>query len=131
MRSYLMEVVGEGRLDLIERIAHENMVDEANLAFGGPTGRAGLVAHVKGFRRNVHDLDIEIRRIVAETNHVMAWWSFTGILAGPWFNRPVTNERFDGNVFSFFELDEGLVRRYSLWLHATLDPPIVFDSSRP
>lgn len=44
------------------------MVDEANQAFGGPPGRAGLVAHVKGFRRNIEDLNIEIQNIVGNTD---------------------------------------------------------------
>jgi hypothetical protein len=36
METYLSEVVLGGRLELIEQIAREDMVDEANQAFGGP-----------------------------------------------------------------------------------------------
>ena len=53
MRTYLEEVVARGRLELIEELTNANMVDEANQAFGGPPGRAGLAAHAKGFRRNI------------------------------------------------------------------------------
>ena len=66
MRCYLQQVAGEGRLDLIDEIAHEDMVDEANQAFGGPPGRAGLVAHVKGFRKHLNDIDLRIERIGPE-----------------------------------------------------------------
>ncbi|MEO1065209.1 MAG: ester cyclase [Actinomycetota bacterium] len=131
MRTYLVEVGGKGRVDLIDELAQPDMVDEANQAFGGPPGRDGLVAHVVGFRRNVTDLEVDVRRIVAGDDEVMAWWSFTGTLSGPWLGRTPTGERFDGDVFSFFELTDGLISRYRLWLHARLDPPAVFDSSRP
>ena len=65
MRTYLDEVVAQGRLELIEELANADMVDEANQAFGGPPGRAGLVAHVKGFRRNIGNLQVTVDRIVA------------------------------------------------------------------
>ena len=131
METYLVEVVGNGRLDLIEHLARPDMVDEANQAFGGPPGRDGLVAHVVGFRRNVGDLAVTVERVVAGTDEVMAWWSFTGTHVGPWLNRTPTGRPISGTAFSFFELVEGTVSRYRVWLHAALDEPVVFDSSRP
>ncbi|MEM7541077.1 MAG: hypothetical protein AAF384_05760 [Pseudomonadota bacterium] len=61
----------------------------------------------------------------------MAWWSFHGIHAGPWFRDAATNEPIYGTVFSFFELQDALISHYRVWLHAALDPPVVFDSSNP
>jgi predicted ester cyclase len=107
------------------------MVDEANQAFGGPTGRDGLVAHVVGFRRNVGDLRLTIDRIVAGTDDVMAWWSFTGIHVGPRLGRTPTGQEISGTTFSFFDRVDGRISRYRVWLHAVLDEPVVFDSSRP
>jgi predicted ester cyclase len=131
MRTYLLEVVVNGRLELIEDLAHPDMVDEANQAFGGPTGRDGLVAHVVGFRRNVGDLRLTIDRIVAGTDDVMAWWSFTGTHVGPWLGRTPTGQEISGTTFSFFDLVDGRISRYRVWLHAVFDEPVVFDSSRP
>ena len=84
MRTDLDEDVARGRLELIEELSDSDMVDEANQAFRGPPGRAGLVAHVKGFRRNIGDLGVTVERIVAGDNSVVAWWSFTGLLTGTW-----------------------------------------------
>ena len=42
MKTYLIEVGQNGRLDLIKTIAQPDMIDEANRAFGGPVGRDGL-----------------------------------------------------------------------------------------
>ncbi len=131
MRTYLEEVAGNGRLDLIEALAQPDMVDEANQAFGGPAGRDGLVAHVVGFRRNVGDLEVRIERIVAGEDCVMAWWSFTGTHVGPWLGRAPSGEAISGTVFSFFDLADGRISRYRLWLCAQFDEPVIFDSSRP
>jgi predicted ester cyclase len=131
METYLTEVVVGGRLALIDELAREDMVDEANQAFGGPPGRAGLVAHVVGFRRNVGDLALRVERIVAGPDEVMGWWSFTGTHDGPWLNRAPTGKPISGTAFSFFELIDGRISRYRVWLHADLDEVVVFDSSRP
>lgn len=131
METYLTEVVVNGRLDLIDEIARPDMVDEANQAFGGPPGRAGFVAHVVGFRRNVSDVALTIDRIVAGTDEVMGWWSFSGVHVGPWLNQKPTGEPISGTAFSFFDLVEGQISRYRVWLHAALAQPVVFDSSRP
>ncbi len=131
METYLLEVAGRGRLDLIEELALPDMVDEANQAFGGPAGSEGLVQHVVGFRRAVKDLRLDVDRIVAGTDAVMAQWSFSGIHARPWLGRAPTQGPISGVVFSFFDLMDGRISRYRLWLHALLDEPVVFDSSRP
>jgi len=131
MERYLTEVAIEGRLEVIDELAQPDMVDEANAAFGGPAGRAGLVAHVKGFRRHVRDAELKVHRIVAGEQEVMAWWSFRGTHAGPWLGREPTGNRITGTVFSFFELRGGLVSRYRLWLHARFPEDVIFDSSDP
>jgi predicted ester cyclase len=128
MRSYLEDVARDQQLELLEGMAHPDMIDEANLAFGGPQGRDGLIAHVRGFHRNIDQLQLEIKEIVGSRSRVMAWWSFSGIHAGPWLGIKPTKERFTANVFSFFALKDGLIERYRLWLQAELNPPVTFDS---
>ena len=131
MRTYLEEVVARGRLELVEELSNADMVDEANQAFGGPPGRAGLVAHVKSFRRNIGDLEVTVERIVAGDNSVAAWWSFTGLLTGAWLGRPPTGKPIRGSVFSFFDLVDGRINRYRLFLHAEFPESVVVDTSRP
>jgi len=132
MTTYLTEVVLEGRLDLIEELAQPDMVDEANQAFGGPPGRDGLVAHVVGFRRNVDDFQLTIDKVVPGDGEVMAWWSFTGTLVGPWLGRQPHGGPISGTAFSFFDLgDDGRITRYRVWLHAQVPETVVLDSSNP
>ena len=131
METYLIEVGQNGRLELIETITQPDMVDEANRAFGGPSGRDGLIAHVKKFRSQIGELKLEIKRIVANENEVMAHWFFTGIHRGPWLRREATGKEVSADVFSFFTLKEGLISYYRLWLHAMIDGSVIFDSSCP
>jgi len=131
MEAYLTEVVVNGRLELIEELAHPDMVDEANQAFGGPPGREGLVAHARGFGRNISDLKVSIDQIVAGTDEVMAKWSFTGKLVGPWLGSTPTGKEISCTAFSFFTIRDGRISFYRVWLHAMLDEPVIFDSSSP
>lgn len=130
LRSYLQDVVVGGRLELVDELAHPDMVDEANRLFGGPSGRAGLVAHAKAFRRHIEDVQVSIERIVGNDDSAMAWWSFSGIHAGPWLGRAPTGERIEVTVFSCFDVMDGRISRYRLWLCAEFDEPVVFDTSR-
>ena len=127
----MIEIAQNGRIDFIENIAHPDMIDEANRAFGGPDGRDGLKAHVKTFRRQIGKLKLEIKHIVGNENEVMAHWFFTGIHRGPWLKREATGKEVSADVFSFFTLKHGLISYYRLWLHAMIDGPVIFDSSCP
>ena len=125
-----MEAGLKGDLSVLEDIAQPDMVDEANLVFGGPAGREGLVQHVVGFRRAVADLEIKIKRIVPGDNEIMAWWSFGGTHVRPWLGREPSGKPISGNVFSFFDLRDGKISRYRLWLNAELaDESVSFDST--
>ena len=129
MRIYLERVARNGETDLIEELAHPDMIDEANAAFGGPPGRAGLVAHVTGFRKHIPDARMEIERIVADEHCAMAWWRFTGTHAGPWLGVPATGGPVSGTVVSLFEMRDGRIARYRLTLTADVDGLRTFDTS--
>ncbi|MDE0422389.1 MAG: ester cyclase [Gammaproteobacteria bacterium] len=61
MRRYLTEVVAQGKLELIDELAAEDMVDHTQTI----PGRAGLVAHVKSFRERNRDVELNVERIIA------------------------------------------------------------------
>ncbi|MBU2648383.1 ester cyclase [bacterium] len=126
-----LEVIANGRLELIAELAQPDLVDEANQVFGGPPGRDGLTSHVKGFRRHIGALKVNIDQVIAGNDEVMTQWSFTGIHVGPCLSRTATRREISGTVFSFFPLEDGRISHYRVWLHAMLDEPVVFDSSNP
>ena len=129
METYLNEVAKNGNLDLIDELAHEDMLDEANQIFGGPKGRDGFKAHVVGFQRNITDATLEIKEIVGGNKQAMAWWQFSGHHTGPWLGINPTGQKISGTVFSFFDITEGKIARYRLWLCAYLPQKVVFDTS--
>ena len=130
MRTSLYDVAIGERLELIDEIAALDMVDEANTVFGGPEGRAGLVAHVRGFRKHIQDCQIEVHRIVGASDEVMAWWGFEGLHIGPWLGKKATHQAVKGTVFSHFEVRDGLIERYRLYLNAEFtDAVAIFDTS--
>ncbi len=136
VEAYFREAGGAGSLERIAALAHEDMVDEANQAFGGPPGRAGLLAHVKGFWRAIADLRVEVGRIAVGLNdagaeEAMACWRFTGRHVAPWLGRDGDGAAISGDVISIFTLREGKIAHYRLWLCAQFaDGAVVFDSTR-
>ena len=131
MHTYLYEVAINERLDLIDEIASIDLVDEANAIFGGPPGREGLKAHVIGFRKYVEECRIDVHKIVGATEDVIAWWSFEGLHVGPWLGKVATQRPVVGTVFSQFDVQDGLVQRYRLYLNAEFSDAIaLFDTSR-
>ena len=129
MRTYLEEVVANERLELIPEIANEDMVDEVTAGAGGPPGRDGLVAHVTGFSNAFSDRKITIRRIVANDDEVMAWYTADGILSGDLGTMTATGQPLTGHFFSFFDIRDGKISRYRVFAHFGSDPPAVFDST--
>ena len=122
MDMFLNTIVKTGKLDLInENLAHSDMIDEANVIFGGPVGITGLKLHVKGFHKNISNSKVKVENILASDDKVMGWWSFEGIHSGPWLNVTPTNEHCSANVFSYFDLQDGKVSRYHLSLKTMLD----------
>ena len=98
MHTYLYEVAINERLDLIDEIAASDLVDEANAIFGGPPGREGLKAHVRGFRKYVQDCRIDVHKIVGAAEVAMGWWSFEGLHVGPWLGKVATERSVTGTV---------------------------------
>ncbi len=129
MRTYLEEVAVKGRLDLIPELAAENIVDEAAVAEGGPPGREGLVAHVTGFLAALPDRIITIRKILANDDDVMAWWTCEGTPVTEFAGVPPTGKRMFGHVFSFFNITDGKISWYRFFAHVGFDTPVGVDTT--
>ncbi len=129
MRTYLEEVGIKRRLDLIPEIAAEDMVDEVIAAEGGPPGREGLVAHVMGFHATFPEFTVTIRKILANDDEVMAWWTFEGSPVTEFWGVPPTGNSVSGHVFSFFSITDGKISRYRFFIHVGFDTPVSFDTT--
>jgi predicted ester cyclase len=129
MRTYLEEVVANERVELIPEIANEDMVDEVTAGVGGPPGRDGLVAHVTAFCNAFSDRKITIRRIVANDDEVMAWYTADGILSGDLGPMTATGQALTGQFFGFFDIRDSKISRYRVFAYVGYDPPFAVDST--
>jgi steroid delta-isomerase-like uncharacterized protein len=108
MRSYLTEVVGKRRYELIPQLAAEDMIDHTQAL----KGRQGLVNHVQNFHRTFPDVTIQINRIVAGENDAVGWWSLKGTHSQELFGQPGSGKALEFDVVSFFRLKDGLLAEY-------------------
>ena len=102
MRRYLTEVVAAGRLEVLDEIAAENVVDHTAVAAGWGEGRAGLERHVRFFRNCVPDLEITIQRLIASDDEVVGVWRVNGTHSAPLFGVPATGKVIEWTNVSIF-----------------------------
>lgn len=113
MRRYLTEVVADGKLDVLDEIAADDMVDHTAVAAGWGRGRAGLVKHVTYFRRVVEDLEVTVERIVASDDEVVGIWRVRGTHVGELFGVPATGRTLDYRNASVFRVEDGRIVDYT------------------
>ena len=100
MTTYVHQVIGEARTDLLEELANQDMVDNAVVAAGGPTGIEGLRLHVNAAIAVMSDRSTTITRIVASDDEVVAWWTVSGVHAAPFLGVDATGRRFTAKALS-------------------------------
>lgn len=113
MRLYLEEVVGSGKLHLLDEIAAEDMVDHTAVAAGWGTGRPGLVRHVTYFRQTLPDLAVTVQRLIASDDEVVGIWRVAGTHQGSLFGYPATGRRLEWSNASVFKVDHGKITDYT------------------
>ncbi len=110
MRRYLTEVVAQGRLELIPELAAEDMTDHTQSI----PGRAGLVAHVKGFRARNQDLELKVERIIASDDEVVGIWTWRATHSTDMYGVPATGKPLEVRVASLFRLRDGKLVDYQV-----------------
>lgn len=137
MRRYLMEVVAEGRLEVLEEIADENIVDHAAVAAGWGEGRAGLEQHVRGFRGCIPDPEITIERLIASDSEVVGVWRVRGVHSAEIFGVPATGKTIEWSNASIFRVEQEKIVDYRVvpgaleavrQMGASIDVPAVAES---
>lgn len=113
MRRYLTEVVAQGKLDVLEEIAAEDVIDHTAVAAGWGHGRAGLVRHVTYFRRVVEDLEVDVERLIASDDEVVGIWRVRGTHVGELFGVPATGRTLDYVNASIFRVEDGRIVDYT------------------
>jgi len=115
MRIYLEEVI-QGHAERLNDIAAPDVLDHAAVALGLRPGRDGWLDHVASFNSGISDPVIDIRRIVADDDNVVGWWTAAGTHNDTFLGVPATGREISGQAVSFFKLRDGMVVEYELVL---------------
>ena len=110
MRRYLTEVVALGKLELIDELAAEDMVDHTQTT----PGRAGLVAHVKSFRERNRDVELTVERIIASDDEVVGIWTWRATHSTDMYGVPPLGRKLEVRVASIFRLRDGMLVDYEV-----------------
>jgi predicted ester cyclase len=115
MSLYLNEVVQLGKIELLDDIAAEDMVDHAAIEAGLGPGRSGIEQHVRYFRKCMPDLQITIERIIASQDEVVGVWRARGTHSEFLFGIPGTKKVIEVTSASIFRLKEGKIIDYKVF----------------
>lgn len=115
MSTYLEEVLGQRRFDLIPGIAADDLVDHTQPHLRGPDA---LVAHASSFCDNTPDLRIEVLRIIATDDTALGIWQWRGDPKRPsavsTSGAPVTPRL----IASLFDISNGKITQYRAFIDA-------------
>jgi steroid delta-isomerase-like uncharacterized protein len=111
MRRYLTEVVAQGKFELIEELAAEDMQDHTQSI----PGRAGLERHVRGFRETLPDVEVTVERIIATENEAIGIWKWRGTHSKQMFGVPATGRTVECRACSIFMLRDGMLVDYEVF----------------
>ena len=113
MRLYVEEVVARGRIELLDEIAADDVVDHTAVAAGWGTGRQGLVKHVRTACASLGNLQATVERVIASSDEVVGVWRVRAIHIGPLFGIPATHKPLDWRNASIFRVRDGRITDYT------------------
>ena len=108
MRCYLTEVVAQGKLELIDGFAAEDMVDHTQT----DRGPAALRRHVSRFRARLDDFEIHVERIIASDDEVVGVWRLRTTHTMELWGLTPTGKPFEARTVSIFRLKDGMLVDY-------------------
>ncbi len=115
MSTYLDEVLGQRRFDLIPGIVADDLIDHTQPHL---RGSAALDAHARGFCDNTPDLRIEVLRIIATDETALGIWR--------WYGEPEKPSAVSNSgapvaprlIASLFDISNGKVTEYRAFVDA-------------
>lgn len=114
MATYLGEVLGKRRFDLIPEFVDDEMLDHAT----GMRGPSALHAHATGFCENIPGVEIEVESIVATKDAAFGIWNWKGEPLQSMGNSENGNPVFPQRVLSVFKLSGGMLIEYEAFVDA-------------
>lgn len=114
MQTYLTQVLGNRKFELIAGFAADDMVDHTQSA----RGPAALEAHARAFCENIRDLEIEVERIFATDDTAVGIWRWSGTLIQSWGVSATGDSIYPRVIASIFRFEDGMVVDYQVFVDA-------------
>lgn len=114
MRTYLTEVLGNRRFELIPEFVADDMVDHTR----PDRGPAALDAHARGFCTNIPDVEIEVLDVIATDDAAIGIWRWSGSPINPMALSANGNPVYPTLICSIFRFEEGMLSDYRAFVDA-------------
>ena len=116
MQTYLTEVVGNQKFDLIPEFTAAEMVDHTQPELRGPDA---LIAHARTFCGNIPDLKVEVLNVFGTDDMAVGIWRWHGTPTQPVWGRGVSCKPVIPNlVASVFRFEDGMLVEYRPFVDA-------------
>lgn len=93
IRRFNEEVFGEGKVDLIDELVHEDYLDPSTSE--EPMDREGLKVFVQGLHAALSDADVRLERVVVDGDDVAWRWSMRARHTGEFMGVPASDNRIE------------------------------------
>jgi predicted ester cyclase len=107
---YFGEVVGGGKLELIEELVHP---DARDLTGEWSKGREGFREHISWFHSSF-ELEIAIDRVIADEEYVVVYWRVMGRHIGTAFGIEPSGKVIENSAISTLRFRDGLIVEYEV-----------------
>ncbi len=114
MHTYLHDVLGERRFELIDDFAAADMIDHTQ----PDRGPKALNAHARGFCDNIPDLRIDVVRIFATDDTAVGLWQWKGTPIEPHGYAASGNPVSPRFIASIFRFEDGMLVDYRAFVDA-------------
>lgn len=101
------EVMSQGKMDVIDELVAEDLVEHAPVPPGFPEGRDGVKAFVKTFRDAFPDFKATTVAVVADGDEAWMQSTLTGTHKGEFMGIPPTNKKFEITAFDRVRFKDG------------------------
>jgi steroid delta-isomerase-like uncharacterized protein len=108
IKLQIEELWGRGRIELVDEIYHDDVVDHMPLP-GQPSGKEALKNVVRQFHDAIPDLRIEVHGIVEDEDLASDFWTLTGTYAGGLMGVPGNGQALRFSGIDWIKADAGLI----------------------
>ena len=107
MKRFNDEVMTQGKIEVIDELVSEDLVEHAPTPPGFPEGRDGVKAYVDLFRSAFPDFKATSVAVVEEGDEAWMQSTLTGTHKGEFMGIPATNKTFEITAFDRVKFKDG------------------------